>query len=78
MDLKTDAPRRVRGAPLNPETQAKLRAFIEVHGVPAALRKLRVAPSAFGRAVGGLPVQLGTAALIREGLAASTAEARTA
>lgn len=59
----------IRGVPLDEQTRIRLQAAIEREGVPAISRRYRVAPSALGRAVGGLAVLRGTGLAISAGLA---------
>lgn len=60
--------RRHRGAPLDDSLCSRLRAIIERDGVPRTCERYGVSPGSIGRAVGGLPVLRGTAALIILGL----------
>ena len=62
-------PHRLRGVPLDEDLRATLRDVIERDGVASVCRRLGLASSSLGRAVGGLPVQRGTVAIIAAELA---------
>jgi len=63
-----------RGEPLASQEIESLRREVDRAGVPATARRLRVAANVVPRALAGLPILRGSAALIREGLGSAVPE----
>lgn len=72
MSLKA---RASRGEPLDPATVELLRQEVDIEGVRATARLLHVAPNVIPRALAGLDILRGSAALIRAGLGSAVPEA---
>ena len=59
-------------APLPADLRARLAAEVERHGEETIRRQIGLARDSFARALGGLTIARGTAAIIRQALDAST------
>lgn len=64
-----DKPRRLRSAPIDPKTQARLAELIATIGEKELCRRLNMAANTLARIVAGMAITRGTRALLEDALA---------